>query len=334
MEEQLTIGHWYKINTSVSVNTTISPSGVQNADSLFENTATGLHLILQAFVSTATTYSYTCYIKPDTRTRAYLRTDTNAGTLRTLFDLTGSGSVVTLAHTSATITNVGNGWYKCSITFIEGLGAVGRLVAVEGAIGTNISYTGNGLNAFYLWGAQLEVGAYPTSYIPTTSASVTRNADVITKTNASAYIGQTEGTIFIETQPLQSLISDGVTRSLFSLNQDSLSLNLFYLRRVDNAYLLNVNSSGTTVASQTVFTYSNINLNKLKIAIKYGLNTLKVFVNGVNTVNQTISSVPTTNTLTLGSNRFNGDILDGRIDSFQLYKEALTDEECITLTTL
>ena len=182
--------------------------------------------------------------------------------------------------------------------------------------------------------AQWEAGAYATSYIPTTSASVTRNADVISKTGIADLIGQTEGTIFIETRPLQSLISDGVTRSLFSLNQDFLSLNLFYLRRIDNAYLLNVNSSGTSVANPTVFTYSNINLNKLKIAIKYGLNTLKVFVNGVNTVNQTISSVPTTNTLTLGSNRLSGDILEGRIDSFQLYKTALTDTQCIALTTL
>ena len=158
---------WTKLNVSVTANTTTSPSGVQNADSLVENTATGLHLILQAFVSTATTYSYTCYIKPDTRTRAYLRTDTNVGTVRTLFDLTGAGSVVLLNHTSATITNIGNGWYKCSITFIEGVGAVGRLVAVEGAIGTNISYTGNGLTAFYLWGAQLVEGTTAKDYLRT-----------------------------------------------------------------------------------------------------------------------------------------------------------------------
>jgi hypothetical protein len=54
--------------------------------------------------------------------------------------------------------------------------------------------------AIYFWGAQLEVGAFPTSYIPTTTSTVTRSADVasITGSNFSSWYRQDEGTMFIE----------------------------------------------------------------------------------------------------------------------------------------
>jgi hypothetical protein len=159
---------WSKFNSTVTANVTTAPNGTLTADSLVENTATSQHLVFEAFVSIVTSYTFFCYIKPDTRTRAYLRTDTSVGTRRTLFDLTGAGSVVTLAHTSASISLLENGWYLCSIVFPEATAAGGRLVGIEGAVGTNISYTGNGLNAFYIWGAQLNEGSTAKPYFPTT----------------------------------------------------------------------------------------------------------------------------------------------------------------------
>ena len=194
--EEFENASWVKLNTTVTANTSISPSGISNADSLIENTASGLHIIYQTRITTTTTYSYSGYIKPDTRTRVYIRTDTNAGTKRTLFDLTGAGSVITLSHDSATITNIGNGWYRCAVKYTEGVGA-SRLFAFEGALGTNINYTGNGLTAFYLWGAQLEQGSNATSYIPTVASAVTRKSDVGTLNTTG--LGITEITETFET---------------------------------------------------------------------------------------------------------------------------------------
>jgi hypothetical protein len=305
--EEFDNASWLKAAGSfITPNTFESPSGTLTADLL-----SGVNFNISQNVSVgAGTYTFSVYVKSQG------------------LDI-GKEIAVRFQNSPFPQTNIttdGN-WQRISVTITVTLTTIlSPRVLIFGLT--------NPVSQIYIWGAQLEAGSNATSYIPTVASTVTRNADIISKTGISSLIGQTEGTMFIETQPLQSLISDGVTRALFSLNENYLSLNLFYLRRINNNYILNVNSLGVTLATLTIFTYSNINLNKLKIAIKYGSNTLKVFVNGVNTVNQTIASVPNTNTLTLGSNRNNGDILDGRIDSFQLYKTQLTDAECIQLTTI
>jgi hypothetical protein len=85
-----------------------------------------------------------------------------------------------------------------------------------------------------LWGAQLEAGAYPTSYIPTTTIAVQRDADVISKTGISDLIGQTEGVLFVETAALNNdltgnrsiSISDGSSNNRIVINYNFTSNNI------------------------------------------------------------------------------------------------------------
>jgi hypothetical protein len=100
---------------------------------------------------------------------------------------------------SATIVNVGNGWYRCSVTVTPvGVTATDTQLYIALHDGTSTSYTGDNTSGAYIWGAQLEAGAFPTSYIPTTSAAVTRSADSAVVTPISSFYNQSEGTLFAE----------------------------------------------------------------------------------------------------------------------------------------
>jgi hypothetical protein len=75
------------------------------------------------------------------------------------------------------------------------------------------SYTGDGTSGIYIWGAQLEAGAFPTSYIPTTSAAATRAADSAVVTPISSFYNQSEGTLFGEARLARQ--ASGFTPILF-----------------------------------------------------------------------------------------------------------------------
>lgn len=327
--EQFDNATWLKIGTTITANNAVSPDGYTNADALVENTATSLHDTYQAFVSASSTaYTFSCYIKPSTRTRAYLRSDTSAGTVRTLFDLTGSGSVVTLAHTSASISLVGNGWYRCSITFTEGTGAAGRLVFVEGAEGTNINYAGNGLTAFWLYGAQLEAGAYATSYIPTLGAAVTRGADAASKTGISSLIGQTQGTIFLEAKINRTGVNQNIELG------DGTSSNRVDLRlNSNNNYQLVIVQGGAVVFNQTsTATFAQGETVKIAAAYKSGDSTV-VYVNGISVAGGTAGTITGSfSGIFYGQNGNSADFINSPVSQTLLFPTRLSDSELAALT--
>ena len=327
--EQFDNAAWIKVNTTITANAATSPDGYTNADALVENTATSLHDTYQSFISTSSTaYTFSCYIKPSTRTRAYLRSDTSAGTVRTLFDLTGSGSVVTLAHTSASISLVGNGWYRCSITFTEGTGAAGRLVFVEGAVGTAISYAGNGLTAFWLYGAQLEAGAYATSYIPTLGASVTRGADACVKTGISSLIGQTEGVLFLDFE-IQTTGQDMVIMNIY--NGTTPANSMYFYLTVSNILQAYVDNSGTVV----IISSGVLAQGRYKAALAYKANDCSFYLNGSLVGVDVSNTIPTCNALML-ENYASTPIYQEKtaVSQALLFKTRLSNSELASLTTL
>jgi hypothetical protein len=114
-----------------------------------------------------------------------------------------TGAVITTDGAVASIEARANAYYRIRMTFTASAAPSASALFIRFLDNSNnFSYAGDGTSGIYLWGAQLEAGSFPTSYIPTTSATVTRSADVasITGANFSSWYRQDEGTVFAETQ--------------------------------------------------------------------------------------------------------------------------------------
>jgi hypothetical protein len=179
--------------TPAYIDVAVSPDGTQNADFMIEDTANSQHTTrVSASLLATTTYTYSFFVKPAGRINISTSRFNSAvvPSFAHTFTLTGSGS-----SSGGTVTALSNGWYRCSGSFTTTGAGVGGFVILL-SDGTGTTYQGDGTSGVYIWGAQLEAGAFATSYIPTEGSAVTRNADVatMTGTNFSDWFNPTEGT--------------------------------------------------------------------------------------------------------------------------------------------
>jgi hypothetical protein len=176
---------------SITANAATAPDGTLSADKLVENTSNDAHVVYRNPGGADATFSF--FAKAAGRN--WVGVLSNNGNI-SFFNI-GNGTLGTIqSGSTATITSYGNGWYRC--TLFNTHSSFGVSIYLATANGTE-TYTGDGTSGAYIWGAQLEASStYATSYIPTTTASVTRVADAASKTGISSLIGQTEGTIYAE----------------------------------------------------------------------------------------------------------------------------------------
>jgi hypothetical protein len=321
--EQLDNAAWTKQNTTVTANVVTSPSGYQDADKLVETSGTGAH---RASVSSAATLNgtFSFFAKAGERTKvAILSTTIDLG-----FDLS-NGTLIDLGTgTSAgKIENYGNGWYRCSLPQASGIVAL-YLALLDNA--NNISYTGNGTSGAYFWGAQLEVGAYATSYIPTLGSASTRGSDAAYKASISTLIGQTEGVAFIDFV-WNGLTGEGSYPRVIELWGDSNNyIQLFTVSGSANVYW-DLYVGGAAQASGS----AAMALGRNKIAVAYKTNDFAFYKNGTLIASDTSCTVPATSSLGIaGSYAGSAAQLAASVNQALLFPTRLTNAQLAELTTI
>jgi hypothetical protein len=331
---------WNKANVTVTADSIISPSGVQNADTIIANGTAGVLHGIQNPISTALTavpYSFSCYAKKGTNNFIQFLMPGASGGMYANFDLNngvvGSLGATTGATPTSSIQNMGNGWYKCNMTFTVLLGGTYAVSIYLVSSATSARAEVNALATdVYLWGAQLEQGAYPTSYIPTTTTALTRNQDASSKSGISDLIGQTEGVMFIESA---ALFNDLTLRAT-SISDGTFSNRLYiYYNNQSNSILISGSSNGVIFSNTITFTLTD-ETKFAKIAVRYKANDISLWINGIKR-----GTDITSQTLPLNLSRFAFDsgtgtvaFLYAKVKQVQLYKTYLTDTEMANLTTL
>lgn len=334
--QQFDDAYWGKTNITISANATTSPDGTSNADTFAGNGVSGSHYLnMPSFFATTSGVSYTISIFAKKNTNHFLQIDVSGAAFSSAygnFDL-NSGVVGSIGGgVNATITSVGNGWYRCTITKISNSTGIAPLYLSLITASNSPTFETNTLStSLYLWGAQVEVGAYATSYIKTTSATVTRLADSCSKTGISSLIGQTEGTVLVEfsTNNLETY-----TRRLFSLS-DGTNSNQINLQIQANTTTLTFAVINGGAAQAVINTSSNFYTlgSLIKIAVAYKENDFAFYANGNQIGVDTLGSVPTCSEFKF-SDPLNSSNFIGGINQAALFTTRLSNAELAELTTL
>lgn len=268
-----------------------------------------------------------------------------SGDLAAGFDVSGSfssGSIYNSAGTTNRIRRVeqwGTDVYRCSETFT--MTASGTLTTFSLTCVAGVTSQFVPQNAELAFAApQFELGAVPTTFIPTTTAAVTRNADVINVTGAvSGCIGQTEGTLYAEVD-LRNL---GVVGSIVCVQTASFISGTVRIQlQASNQLFVSISdASGTTQYSNTISSHTlSAGINKIALGYSSVASGFVTALNGSIIETATVTASFGTlgaNRVYLGAREASGSFslfFNNRIRAVALYTTRLTNAELQSLTTL
>ena len=242
-----------------------------------------------------------------------------------------------------------NGWWRLSQTFILNDGAstscVQRLHILHPTNG--LSYTGDGTSGVYVWGAQIEAGYVATSYIPTTTASVTRSADVwssvvgtrgadlVFMPTISDWFNLDEGTMvfnfhkkYVSSSVQGYLANINSTKTLTSPERYQLNINTF-----GKPVMSIISGSNAIMSSNNFGGVNSVVVGRNSIAYKIKPNQFNVVVNGVSNTTSPLWGKPRVSMMSIGGNITGTDMfLNGCIKQIVYYPTAISEADLERIT--
>jgi len=323
--------NWIAVGSTVSSGIS-SPDGGTNAYSLIEGTASGGKIIYDTISVSAGSVTYSLFMKKgDKRYTALLLSGVVATSMFNVDLENGTGTTVTGSFDSTSIEEYPNGWYRISVTATATAGNLNcNVYLMNGATYNDRNYTGNGTDKTYIFGAQLEEGSYPTSYIPTEGSAVTRTNDLI----SNSYTGLTSasGTIFLDldTKGLDSNYSK-IIALRDTVTGDTIRFEPF---QSGSAFILGIfGLNGANVLPPFPNEATLPINNRTKIAFTFSGSNFKFIQDGGSVITGTYTGTPRQYNQIGGANITGGAMHNGIIHQLMVFDEALSDAELITLTS-
>jgi hypothetical protein len=323
---------WSLTNTTLTGGQAGAPDGTANMTRVVETTANSYHDVERlTTVAASTTYTASIYAKAaevrylqifidnGAAVGGYATFDLQTGTISGPLAALGAGVIDTAA-----IQSFGGGVYRCSIATTIGANTSARLGFALANTGTPTwppQYIGNASNGLLLWGAQLEQGAFPTSYIPTTSVAATRAVDLPSLAIGPWYASP-GGSWMAEVIRFNSNIE------YYHLVQTTFSSGVFQLAvrndgavaQYDGAALVGIETSGVGVV--------------VKCAASWATGSAKVVLNGgvVTTSAGLVTGYATAGPLALIQTSVPTQSMTGYVRRIQYWPRALSDAEMQAVT--
>lgn len=321
---------WTKTGVTIAANAAVAPDGTTTADELVSANTSSRAVSKGVTVTSGTTYTHSIFAKKNTNDWIALQANAFDTEYSMCFDLTngvkGSALTGTSAAPSSGIEYVGDGWYRCWVTFSSTTDLSGfvlyRVLSADNTLSTS--------GGIYIWGAQLEAGSFATSYIPTSSASVTCAADFasMTGTNFSDWYNQSEGTFVITARRAHD--TNG-SRLIFANNgtlAQVLDINLPSNARSSGRVSVDGVLQGNTLSANGTAPANQNNTT----AYAYKTNDFALCVNGGAVVTTDSGTLPSVNRVHIGNNGFNGMFLNGHIKSLTYYNTRKSNDDLQLLT--
>ena len=305
--QEFNLSPWATNNAmTVTPDATIAPDGTLTADAINFDTNSGSRIIY--ITGSAVVHTFSVWLRADTNRTCIIATAAN---LSTQIEV-----VANVTTTWQRFSVVASNWSSSTSSF--------NVRIANNATGTS--------GTIFAWGAQLEAGSFPTSYIPTTTGTLARSADVcsITGGNFTSFYNQSEGTLFADATPQtvdQVVVVVGANTSASTASH--------FIYKSNNL----INAAGKRWTAQTVSTgaqtaiatTTDVAVSRARLAYAFKLNDFAFAYAGSIVGTDNSGTIPTPTAMRIGS-RDDGLQINGHLAAVRYYKKRLPNAKLAQLT--